>query len=372
MVRPREEQEFLTARVARHFRRPEVRATAIAYLTTLLERSVKPRAKAVTANARALPATRIARLLRTARWDESALRDELREYVVERFGDDRAILALREESFSWRGREVVGVARQYVARTLRWRHCQLGLFLAYLAPGGVAFLDRELYVPREWVADEELRQRAGIPAGTSFASKGELGVAMLQRAYLAAVPATWVVAERAYTVDPTLLSWLNGVDVPYLLEVSSIWSPTQPQSGEPGADQGIRLRFETVADNDWWRIPDAVTTVATTMEWAQLSMPAPLAPSAVGSREWLLAARPAGHRGRTKYYVARTPVASTVSDIVAVASRSAALDALVSDARAVGLGEYRTRAWRGWYRHATLALLAQGYRAVSASPMASP
>src|SRR4051812_45304340 len=128
MASEHEVQERLIARVSKRFSRPEVRTTAIAYLATLLTPQTGSRKKAVTANARAVPATRVARLLQSARWDESTVRDDLREYVVEQVGDDRAILALREVPFAWRGREVVGVARQYVARTQRWKHCQLGLF----------------------------------------------------------------------------------------------------------------------------------------------------------------------------------------------------------------------------------------------------
>lgn len=359
-----EEQERLTARVAGHFHRPEVRATASRYLATLLEHGGEPRAKAVTANARAVPATRVARLLQTARWDESALRDDLREYVAERLGDDRALLALREEPFAWRGRAVVGVARQYVARTQRWRHCQLGLFLAYFAPGGAAFLDRELYLPPEWTADEGRRQRAGIPADRPHASRGDLAVAMLQRAYLAAVPCGWVVAERAFTTDEALHRWLGRIGYAFLLEVSPVWSPQRALDGGEGASRGVGLLFETILGDDWWRAPGTGGTAAPPVEWARIAIAVPRETLTGGWQEWAVAARPASRRGRERYFVARAPAATTLAELAAIGAQLAPLDALMAEARAVGLGEYRTRAWRGWYRHTTLSMLAHGCRAV--------
>jgi SRSO17 transposase len=53
------------------------------------------------------------RLLSTARWDAGQVRDDLRSYVVEHFGEPKAVLMVDETGFLKRGNKSVGVKRQY-------------------------------------------------------------------------------------------------------------------------------------------------------------------------------------------------------------------------------------------------------------------
>lgn len=48
-----------------------------------------------------------------ARWDADAVRDDLREYVVEHLGGREAVLVIDETSFPKKGEKPVGVGRQY-------------------------------------------------------------------------------------------------------------------------------------------------------------------------------------------------------------------------------------------------------------------
>ncbi len=90
------------------------------------------------------------RLLNFSPWDEDACRDALARYVVRNLGDPGAVLAVDETGFLKKGRMSAGVARQYTGTAGRVENCQVGVFLAYCAPGGArALIDRELYVPGE-------------------------------------------------------------------------------------------------------------------------------------------------------------------------------------------------------------------------------
>lgn len=52
------------------------------------------------------------RLLRKARFDVEAIRDDLTDYVAERLGEADGVLILDETGFVKKGRSSVGVARQ--------------------------------------------------------------------------------------------------------------------------------------------------------------------------------------------------------------------------------------------------------------------
>lgn len=73
--------------------------------------------------------------------------------------------------------------------------------MLYASERGAAFLDRDLYVPEEWLTDPVHCREAGIPEGSTLTSKGERAKRMLARAFEASVPADWVVGDALYGYD---------------------------------------------------------------------------------------------------------------------------------------------------------------------------
>jgi SRSO17 transposase len=95
--------EELHARIAPRFLRPEVRARAYRYLTGLLA-DVRPKNAWQMAEAIGEARPRgVQHLLGDARWDADEVRDDLRDYVVEHFGDERSgVLIVDESKAFWR------------------------------------------------------------------------------------------------------------------------------------------------------------------------------------------------------------------------------------------------------------------------------
>jgi SRSO17 transposase len=71
------------------------------------------------------------RLLNAAEWNEEAVRDELRGYVMEYLADERGVLVIDETGFVKKGKKSVGVARQYSGTAGRRENSQIGVFLLY-------------------------------------------------------------------------------------------------------------------------------------------------------------------------------------------------------------------------------------------------
>jgi SRSO17 transposase len=59
-------------------------------------------------------------LLGRADWDPDAVRDDLRDYVVESLGDPRAVLIVDDTGFLKKGTKSAGVARRSGRRLSRW------------------------------------------------------------------------------------------------------------------------------------------------------------------------------------------------------------------------------------------------------------
>ena len=100
----------------------------------------------------------------------------------------QAVLILDESGFLKKGTCSVGVKRQYSGTAGRIENCQVAVFLGYASRHGRALIDRALYLPEEWAADDERRWKAGVPEDIAFATKPKLGRAMLERAVAAGVP----------------------------------------------------------------------------------------------------------------------------------------------------------------------------------------
>ena len=160
------------------------------------------------------------RLLSQAVWDADLVRDDLRAYVLEQLGHESAILVMDESSFPKRGKKSAGVKVQYCGTTGHVENCQVGVFLAYVTAKGHTLIDRELYLPLDWIQDHERCQAASIPETIRFQTKPELAVQMLERIFQAAVPIAWVVADTVYGSNLDLRTWLEAHAYPYVLAVA--------------------------------------------------------------------------------------------------------------------------------------------------------
>ncbi|MET4177874.1 SRSO17 transposase, partial [Bradyrhizobium sp. LB8.2] len=63
------------------------------------------------------------------------------------------------------------MARQYTGSAGKITNCQIGVFATYVSRHGHAFIDRALYLPKEWTDDPDRLEDAYVPADVGFATK---------------------------------------------------------------------------------------------------------------------------------------------------------------------------------------------------------
>jgi len=139
-------------------------------------------------------------VLGRGRWDADALRDIVREYLLETLAAQDAVLVIDETGFVKQGKASCGVARQYTGSAGKITNCQVGVFAVYASRRGHAFIDRALYLPKAWTSDPARMAAAHVPTGTAFATKPALAVHMIARAIAAEVAFAWVAADSVYGV----------------------------------------------------------------------------------------------------------------------------------------------------------------------------
>jgi SRSO17 transposase len=129
------------------------------------------------------------------------------------------VLIVDETGFLKKGDQSAGDKRQYSGTAGRVENCHMGVFLAYATGSGSAFIDRRLYLPKDWLEDRNRCKLAGIPEQTQFATKPELARQMIQRAIDEKVPFKWVTGDSIYGGDRRLRRWLEEQEVSFVLAV---------------------------------------------------------------------------------------------------------------------------------------------------------
>ena len=354
----RDELSALHERIAPRFRRPEVRARAGKFLAGLLDAVERRNGWQLAEVLGERSPDGVQRLLRTARWDADAVRDDLRAYVVERLGDPAAVFVIDETGFLKKGTKSVGVARQYSGTAGRIENCQIGVFLAYASARGHAFLDRALYLPKSWTEDAARRKAAGIPPEVGFATKGELAKTMLARVFAAEVPAAWVTGDEVYGNDGNLRRWLEAQGRSYVLAVArshSVW--------HQGAQVSVETVLATIPEVGWQRITvGAGSKGPRQYDWACGRLPYL---TEAGWAQWLLIRRSVSDPTEVAFYRAFGRDDATLEHLAQVAGTRWSIAEGFQRAKELGLDQYEVRRWAGWYRHITLCLLAHAFLAVT-------
>jgi SRSO17 transposase len=223
-------------------------------------------------------------VLSRADWDTDAVRDALRLDVIQHLGDANGVLVLDATGFLKKGEHSVGVARQYSGTAGKVEHCQIGVFLSYASPLGHALLDRERYLPKAWTDDGARCRQAGIPADRPFATTPQLAQQMLNQAFRAGVPATWVTGDRIYGADRRLRLGLEAQPQAYVLAVSG-----QAYVWLEGRQRRVKTILAALPEEGWGRLSAGDGANGPRgYDWRWLPLAVPLAP---GWRRWLLVRR---------------------------------------------------------------------------------
>src|SRR5471030_1105565 len=159
-------------------------------------------------------------ILGRGRWDAEALRDIVRDYALETLADEEAVLVIDETGFLKQGKASCGVARQYTGSAGKITNCQIGVFASYVSRHGHAFIDRALYLPKEWTDDPDRLEAVYVPPDVGFATKPKLATRMIARAIAASVPFKWVATDTVYGVGD-IEQQLRQAGKGYVLGVSS-------------------------------------------------------------------------------------------------------------------------------------------------------
>ncbi|WP_262287546.1 IS701 family transposase [Micromonospora sp. MA102] len=353
------ELDRLHARIAGRFRRAEPRARVRQYLCGLAAGLQRKNGWTLAERAGEVSPDGMQRLLRWADWDVEAVRDDVRDYLIEHLGDPQGVLIVDDTGFLKKGVRSAGVARQYSGTAGRVENCQVGVFLAYRSAKGHGLIDRQVYLPAAWTDNRERCRAAGIPDDVEFATKPQIAKTMLARALDAGVPVGWVTADEAYGQVKGLRVWLEERDVGYVLATRRNDDMITTTMGTCRADELIAA----LPGQAWCRLSAGPGAHGPRdYDWARMPIRICWRP---GRGHWLLARRSIT-TGEIAYYVCYGPRRTRLIDLARIAGSRWAIEECFQQAKQeAGLDDYQVRDWRAWHAHITLAMATHAWLAVA-------
>ena len=315
--------------------------------------------------------------------------------VAERVAPEIEVEAwvLDDTGFPKDGKDSPGVKRQYSGTLGKTGNCQIGVSVHAVGKRGTVPLGWALYLPEDWCQDTERRKKAKIPDGTTFKTKSELGVELVERASGWEVPKAPVLGDHAYGGNTWLRDRLDQAGCEYVLCVGPDTKVFQqgtsfavPRRKTKGGAAPTRLRpdreaqligeligrlgqdsAQTVAFRDG---PDGEPVTSRFMfvrvhaahQWRKDQVKWREGAEVPPREEWLIAEWPEGREQPTDYWISNLAHDAEPEQLARLARLRWKIELDYKQLKGqLGLDHYEGRSWLGWYHHTALVTAAHGF-----------
>lgn len=312
---------------------------AAAYLARLLHYPQEP----------AIPLHRLQQFICRAKWDADRLAQQLYPFVQRHCmgAVETGMLIPVEMTFLKQGNHSCGVHRSFCEQEKKVRNCQVGL-IGMFYQNGVSFpVGRRLLIPKNWFADPDRCQRAGIPPSLSYATREELMGQMVAELVRSPLSFHWVVSNSFWEEITPVRQVCEETGTAYLFRIHAKAPLPGGRDGEPA-----ELVAKKIPATEW----QAVAPAPPHFVWAMR----PLWP---GAHRVLLIRRIVQRLMPDLYYIGYTPEEPTLDAFVRRILVADQVEQSVPEQETL-LRQYEVRGYRSWYRHMTLACWARALQEI--------
>jgi SRSO17 transposase len=326
-------------------------------------------------------------LVADAPWSDEAMLERVRGYALAAMRKREPVMAwiVDDTGFPKKGKESVGVARQYCGQLGKQENCRVAVSLSVTTATWSVPVAYRLYLPESWCNDRARRDRTGVPEQTQFQTKPRIALDQIRQAVAQDVPRGVVLADAAYGVDSQFRAGLRELQLEYAVGVQSsvsVWEPgQQPLPAKPLRPRGRPPKLLRRDENHQPVSTKALAVALPETAWKQIRWregskklhsrfaavrvrPAhrDYKKSEPHPQEWLLIEWPKGAAEPAKYWLSNLPVQIKLKELVRIAKQRWIVERDYEELKQeLGLGHFEGRGWRGFHHHATLAIAAYGF-----------
>jgi SRSO17 transposase len=328
-------------------------------------------------------------LVADAPWSDEAVLDRCLDFVIPamRRRDPLVAWVVDDTGFPKKGRESVGVTRQYGGQVGKQDNCRVAVSLSVTtekASMPVAFC---LYLPESWIKDRKRRKKTGVPEASQFQTKPEIALDQIRRARQRGLPQGVVLADAGYGTDTGFRAEWTKLQITYVVGIqrtTTVWKPgqePQPAPARTGHTGRPRKLLPRDANNPpvsgkelAFSLPTEAWKKVTWRQGVKQKLPSRFAALRVRPahrdywrsephpEEWLLIEWPTGEPEPTQYWLSTLPVHIGLVELVHLAKHRWIIERDYPERKQeLGLGHYEGRGWRGFHHPATLCIAAYGF-----------
>lgn len=323
------------------------------------------------------------RFISDAEWDDDKILRKYHGLVNDDLGAANGALIFDESGFVKKGRDSIGVARQYSSNVGKVENCQVGVFAAYVSPNGYSLLDKRLYIPEKWFTDDykTRRKKCRLPDDIEFKTKPQLAVEMFNSIVKEEIlPFKYVLADSGYGTSPEFIEAVEScIDKTYFVSVpgdTQCWLK-QPvvikkqyrYKGEVRTKKVLEktakkpITIDTLAKsiNDYFWYKRKVTEgTKGPIEYEFTRRRITLASHGLPQKEvWLVIRRSLGENPAYKFYISNAHLSARLSLFVWLSGLRWAIEQCFEETKSeLGLDHYEVRKYRGWHHHMLTCMLA--------------
>jgi len=289
-------------------------------------------------------------------WDDERVLERAHTLLHESIGGREGMACVDSTEIPKKGKESVGVARQYCGALGKTDNCQSGVFLSATSQIGYGLLEGRLYLPPVWFSPEyeERRKACKIPGGIESASKTQIALELLRRQQARGIfRSQWVGCDSFFGVDSGFRDELADMRLIYLAAIkpkNKVWVGDRSVTvGDLAADPDIRWKGVVLAEGA--KGPILADVVRMRVRDNRDGKP--------GIEQWLILRRL--EHGQLKYYLSNAPADVAERTLWDGLVRRWPIEQCFEDGKKhLGMDHYENRTWKGWHRHmlyVTLAML---------------
>ncbi|GFP23599.1 hypothetical protein HKBW3S09_01064 [Candidatus Hakubella thermalkaliphila] len=345
------------------FRRKEQRLLGQSYLGGLLSEVPRKNGEAIALAFLGPKAVRCQQnFLSRYLWDEERMLERHQGLLAEAVGEEDGMHTVDSTEIPKKGKESVGVARQYCGNLGKRENCQSGVFVGYTSRKGYGLVDGRLYVPKIWFEEQyaERRKKCGIPSELQFQTKIEIALELLekqmQRGLLAG---RWIGSDSFFGSDAAFRDTIARWGKLYLAEIRSNIQ-VLPLLGEQQGSPEKALAVSEIARSErtaWQRAVLAEGSKGPLVAEVSIQRVRESREGQPGQELWLIIRRLEG--GKLKYYLSNAPQDMEAEELKRALLMRWPIEQCFEDGkRYLGMDHYENRSWNGWHRHMLYVFLA--------------
>lgn len=305
-------------------------------------------------------------------WEHEPLLGELAKQVGKDIGEEDGVIVFDPSGFQKKGKESVGVARQWLGRQGKVDNGQVAVYMGYVSRKEHALVNERLYLPREWIRERKRLKKCGVPREIKFKTRHDLALEMLeeQEEFL---PHAWIAGDDEMGRSTAFRRDLRAGKKQYLLGVPSNTSVRDLDADLPdyqgrGAKpkqpfQNVTRWHEALSKSAWTRVDvrdgekgPLIVEVAKTRVVARTERK-----RGEVTEELLVVIRVREDNGKMKYdhYLSNALPETPCEELARVAKAEHRIEDCIKRGKSeAGLADYEVRTWNGWHHHQTLSLIA--------------